>query len=165
MINYLLQHRFTRFDSLSSRKSMLQKIIDHKVFKFIVGGGVAATINLLLIIILIEWLGFNTPSLRAIANAISIEISLLASFFIYRIWVWPGGVWTIKEILLRQIPLYHISAGMAVISRIFFLFPLLDWLEVNYTINTLVGVVVSAVLNYLISDRLVFKTTDKSCVF
>ncbi|XGB41654.1 MAG: glycosyltransferase [Nodosilinea sp. LVE1205-7] len=139
---------------------MLQKIIDHRIFKFILGGGLAAAINLLLIIALIEWLGFNTPSLRAIANAISIEISLLASFFIYRTWVWTGGVWTIKEIWLRQIPLYHISAGMAVISRIFILFPFFDWLGVNYTINTLIGVIVSAVLNYLISDRLVFKPRD-----
>lgn len=139
---------------------MVQKIIQHKVFKFVVGGGVAAGMNLLLIIILIEWLGFNTPSLRAIANAISIEISLLASFFIYRIWVWPGGVWTLKEIWLRQIPLYHISAGMAVISRIFFLFPLLDWLGVNYKINTLFGVAISAVLNYLISDRFVFNNRE-----
>jgi dolichol-phosphate mannosyltransferase len=89
---------------------------------------------------------------------ISIEISLLASFFIYRIWVWPGGSWTLQEVLWRQIPLYHLSAGTSVIARIFVLFPLLDWLKINYVINTLVGVLLSASLNYLISDRFVFKT-------
>lgn len=141
--------------------SMIQKIINNKIVKFILGGGVAASINLLFIFIFIEWLGFNTPSLRAIANALAIEISLLASFFIYRIWVWTGGNWTLKDVLLRQIPLYHFSAGVAVISRIFLIFPLLDRLGVNYAINTLVGVIVSAVLNYLISDRLVFKSNDK----
>ena len=61
---------------------MIQKIINNKIIKFILGGGVAASINLLFIFTFIEWLGFNTPNLRAIANAISIEISLLASFFI-----------------------------------------------------------------------------------
>jgi dolichol-phosphate mannosyltransferase len=137
---------------------MLKKLLRQKVFKFLVGGGVAASINLLLIFVLIEWLGFNTPTLRNVANAISIELSLLASFFIYRIWVWPGGAWTVREVLWRQIPLYHVSAGAAVVARIFFIFPLLDWLGVNYAINTLVGVLVSAALNYLISDRLVFKT-------
>ncbi|TRU70514.1 MAG: glycosyltransferase [Microcystis viridis Mv_BB_P_19951000_S69] len=141
---------------------MIQKIINNKILKFILGGGVAASINLLFIFIFIEWLGFNTPNLRAIANAISIEISLLASFFIYRIWVWTGGNWTLKDVLLRQIPLYHFSAGVAVISRIFLIFPLLDRLGVNYAINTLVGVIVSAVLNYLISDRLIFKSNDKN---
>ena len=137
---------------------MFKKLFRPKIFKFLVGGGVAAALNLLLMYCLIEWLGFNTSVLRNVANAVSIEISLLFSFFIYRIWVWPGGAWTIREVLWRQIPLYHISAGTAVIARIFLLFPLLDWLGVNYAINTLAGVLISASLNYLISDRLVFKT-------
>ncbi|MBD2142193.1 glycosyltransferase [Anabaena sp. FACHB-1250] len=141
---------------------MLKKLFRQKVFKFLIGGGVAAVINLLLIFGLIEWLGFNTPTLRNVANAVSIELSLLASFFIYRVWVWPGGVWTIREVLWRQIPLYHLSAGAAVITRIFIVFPLLDRLGVNYAINTLVGVLLSAVINYLISDRLVFKTPVQS---
>jgi dolichol-phosphate mannosyltransferase len=141
---------------------MLKKLFRQKVFKFLIGGGVAAVVNLLLIFGLIEWLGFNTPTLRNVANAVSIELSLLASFFIYRIWVWPGGVWTIREVLWRQIPLYHLSAGAAVITRIFILFPLLDRLGVNYAINTLVGVLLSAIINYLISDRLVFKNPVQS---
>ena len=122
-------------------------------------------INLLLIFYFIECLEFNTPILRNVANSLSIELSLLASFFIYRIWVWPGGAWTVREVLWRQIPLYHISAGTAVVARIFLIFPFLDRLEVNYTINTLVGVLVSASLNYLISDRLVFKKSDSDQQF
>ena len=141
---------------------MLKKLFRQKIFKFLVGGGVAAAINLLLIFLLIERLGFHTPFFRNIANAVSIELSLLASFFIYRIWVWPGGNWTVREVLMRQIPLYHVSAGTAVIARIFVLFALLDWLRVDYKINTLVGVLLSASLNYLISDRFVFKTPVKS---
>lgn len=137
---------------------MLKKLFRQKIFKFILGGGVSAIINLLLIFLIIDKLGFDTPTLRNIANVISIEISLLASFFIYRIWVWPGGSWTLQEVLWRQIPLYHLSAGTSVIARIFLLFPLLDWLKINYVINTLVGILLSASLNYLISDRFVFKT-------
>lgn len=137
---------------------MLKKLFRQKLFKFILGGGVSAIINLLLIFLMIEKLGFDTPTLRNIANVISIEISLLASFFIYRIWVWPGGSWALQEVLWRQIPLYHLSAGTSVIARIFLLFPLLDWLKINYAINTLVGVLLSASLNYLISDRFIFKT-------
>jgi len=140
---------------------MLKKLLSSRVFKFLIGGGVAATFNLVLIFWLIDGLGFNTPLLRNIANIVSIELSLVFSFFIYRIWVWPGGVWNVKEILLRQLPLYHLSAGVAIISRIFLIFPILDWLKVNYAINTLVGVIVSATLNYLISDRLVFNTSNQ----
>ncbi|MEI6426839.1 MAG: glycosyltransferase [Pseudanabaena sp. ELA607] len=141
---------------------ILRKLFRGKIVKFLLGGGAAALINLLLIFYLIEFLGFNTPNLRNIANAISIELSLLTSFFIYRLWVWPGGVWTIKEVLWRQIPLYHMSAAASIFARIFVVFPLLDKLGANYILNTLVGVLLSATLNYVISDSLVFKSQSKS---
>lgn len=140
---------------------MLANLFRGRVFKFLLGGGVAAALNLLLIYLMIDRLGFNTPVLRNVANTVAIELSLLFSFFIYRIWVWPGGVWTVRAVLLKQLPLYHLSAGAAVIARIFIIFPLLDWLKINYVINTLVGVLVSASINYLISDKLVFKTPVK----
>lgn len=141
---------------------MLKKIFQPKVLKFLVGGGIAAIVNLLLIFLLIERLDFNTPILRNIANIISIEISLVFSFFVYRIWVWTGGVWTFREVVLRQLPLYHISAGAAVIIRVLILFPILDWLGVKYTVNTIIGVLLSASINYLISDRFVFKSPKKN---
>ncbi|QHG18332.1 glycosyltransferase [Nostoc sp. ATCC 53789] len=137
---------------------MLKKMFRSKILKFLLGGGLAAALNLALIYLIIEKLGFNTPFLRNIANVISIEISLIFSFFIYRTWVWTGGIWNIREVFLRQLPLYHVSAGVAVITRIFFIFPILDWLRINYAINTLIGALLSASINYLISDRFVFKT-------
>ncbi|MDZ8241081.1 MAG: glycosyltransferase [Nostoc sp. ChiQUE01a] len=137
---------------------MIKKIFKPKILKFLLGGGLAAALNLALIYLIIEKLGFNTAFLRNIANAVSIEISLIFSFFIYRSWVWTGGVWNLREVFLRQLPLYHVSAGAAVITRIFLIFPILDWLKVNYGINTIIGALVSASINYLISDRFVFKT-------
>ena len=139
---------------------MLKRLFQEKVIKFLVGGGVAALVNLFLIFALVEWLGFNSESLRNIANIIAIELSLLASFFIYRIWVWTGGSWKFKDVIFRQIPLYHLSAGTAILSRIFLIFPILNWLGINYLINTLIGVLISASINYIISDRLVFKKSS-----
>ena len=136
---------------------MFKKLFRQRIFKFLLGGGVAAAFNLALIFAMIEWLGFNTPLLRNIANIISIEFSLIFSFFVYRIWVWPGGIWKIKEIFCKQLPLYHISAGAAILVRVLLVFPLLDWWGINYSINTLVGVFLSATINYFISDRLVFQ--------
>jgi dolichol-phosphate mannosyltransferase len=49
------------------------------------------------------------------------------------------------------------SAGSAIITRIFIVFPILDWLGVNYAVNTLIGILVGASINYLLSDNLVFK--------
>jgi dolichol-phosphate mannosyltransferase len=136
---------------------MIKKFFSYKLLKFLIGGGVAALFNLYLIFVMIEQLGWNDPFLRNLANAIAIELSLIFSFFIYRTWVWSGGNWNIKDVLTRQIPLYHLSAGSAVVLRIFVVFPALDWLKVDYRLNTLIGVLLSAFLNYFISDRLVFK--------
>lgn len=132
-----------------------------KIFKFLLGGSLAAALNLLLIFLLVEKLNFNTPLLRNIANVISIEISLIFSFFVYRTWVWTGGVWNLREVFLRQLPLYHVSAGLAVVTRVFLIFPILDWLQVNYAVNTVIGALLSASINYFISDSFVFKTPRK----
>lgn len=134
----------------------MNNFLSGKVVKFLLGGGVATAINLLLIFILIEKLGFDTSFLRNVANIISIELSLIASFFIYRIWVWKGGNWHWRDVLLKQLPLYHVSAGTAIIIRVFFVFPFLDWLGVNFGVNTVLGALISASLNFIISDRFVF---------
>jgi dolichol-phosphate mannosyltransferase len=127
-----------------------------RVVRFLIGGGLAALLNLVLMALFIEHLGFGTPLLRNVANVISIEISLIFSFAIYRTWVWTGGTGSVKELLIRQLPLYHVSAGAAVLLRVFIVFPLFDHLGVSYGVNTLIGILLSASLNYVISDRLVF---------
>jgi dolichol-phosphate mannosyltransferase len=126
------------------------------------GGGIAAAFNLAIVALLIENFGFDTALLRNAANVIAIELSLLLSFAIYRAWVWPGGKIVPRELLFRQLPLYHVSAGLAVLLRVLLIFPLLDWLGVSYGVNTLIGVLVGASLNYLISDRLVFRLQGSS---
>ncbi|MDJ0598399.1 MAG: glycosyltransferase [Crocosphaera sp.] len=136
---------------------MFKQVVRGKIVKFFFGGSLTAAINIILMIVLIERLGFDSSTLRNIANIISIEISLIAGFFIYRLLVWTGGSWNLQDVLLRQLPLYHISASSAILSRILIVFPLLDWVNVNYVINTLIGVLVSFSLNYVISDRLIFR--------
>ncbi|GCA93604.1 glycosyltransferase [Microcystis aeruginosa] len=141
---------------------MLTKIYNNKIFRFLIAGGVAFLINLFLIYWFIDDLGFNTPFLKNVANAISIEISLIASFFIYRIWVWTGGDWTIRDVILIQLPLYHLSAGLAVLLRVFLIFPFLNWLGISPGVNTMIGVLVGASINYVASDSLIFKPKNKT---
>ncbi|MCZ8223009.1 MAG: glycosyltransferase [Microcystis sp. LE19-84.1B] len=141
---------------------MLTKIYNNKIFRFLIAGGVAFLINLFLIYWFIDDLGFNTPLLKNVANVISIEISLIASFFIYRIWVWTGGDWTIRDVILIQLPLYHLSAGLAVLLRVFLIFPFLNWLGLSPGVNTMIGVLLGASINYVASDSLIFKPKNKT---
>jgi len=140
----------------------MSSFLSSRIIRFLVGGGVAAALNLVLIFLLVDKAGFDSTALRNLANIISMEISLVASFFIYRIWVWPGGSWRLKPLLLKQLPLYHLSAGLAILLRTLIIFPILDWLGINYLINTLVGVLASAAINYVVSDSLVFKKGDET---
>jgi dolichol-phosphate mannosyltransferase len=140
----------------------MRHLLGSKLIKFLLGGGLSAGVNLALIFLLIEQLGFNSPVLRNAANLIAIEISLVFSFFVYRLFVWPGGSWRFRAVFLKQLPLYHISAGSAVLARVLLVFPLLDFFQVPYFLNTLVGVLLSASINYFLSDRFVFRQpTDR----
>ncbi len=139
----------------------MKNLFRQRIVRFIIAGSVATLFNLLLIVFMIDALRFNTPFLRNIANVVSIELSLLFSFFVYRTFVWSEGTWKVREVLSRQLPLYHISTGAAVILRILILFPILDWLGINYAINTLLGVLLSSCINYVMNERLVFRTQAK----
>ena len=134
------------------------KIFSDKIFKFLIGGGITTCFNLALIFLLIDWWGWNTTLLHNLANVISIELSVLLSFFIYRLWIWNEELWEIKQVLFRQIPLFHVAAGSVVVARILVLFPLLDFFNINPEINTLFGGLFGAALNYLTSERVVFKS-------
>ncbi|GET35663.1 GtrA family protein [Microseira wollei] len=137
---------------------MLTKLSQNRIVRFLICGGVAAAFNILLLAIIIESFNLDQPVLRNIANVVSIEVSLLFSFFVYRTWVWSKSAWKLKEVLWREIPLYHLSCGSVVAMRSLILFPVLDWLGVNYSINSLVGIVIGSAMNYVMSDQLVFKS-------
>jgi dolichol-phosphate mannosyltransferase len=137
---------------------MLRRLLQKQAFRYLICGAITAAFNIFLVYTLIKILKFDTPLLRNIANISSIEISLIFSFFVYKIWVWSERNWRIKQVFFYQIPLYHVSAGISVITRSLILFPILDWLGVHYSINTLFGILVGAVINYKLSDKIVFKT-------
>ncbi len=145
------------YNSLPKSLITLKKLFNTRIFRFLVCGGISAFFNIILLAILIEFFHLNQPVGRNIANFIAIEISVLFSFVIYRIWVWSSHSWTIRKIVRREIPLYHLSCGASIATRGFILFPLLDWLGVNYSINSLIGIAIGSAMNYVISDKLVFK--------
>lgn len=136
---------------------VFQKIFKHKVFRYLVCGVLSTVFNILVLAIIIELLNAKTPMMRNIANIIAIEISLLFSFFIYKRWVWRIGRSTIKEAIFWQLARYHMSVSAAIFSRTFMIFPLLDWLKVHYSINTLIGIALGSTMTYNMTDRWVFK--------
>ncbi len=139
----------------------LLTIWQNKAVRFLICGAMTAAFNVVVLAAIIQIFGIQTPWLRNVANICSIEISVLFSFFAYRAWVWSADESTLPEMLLRQMPLYHLSVSISTLGRILILFPLCDWLGMHYVINTVVGILLGSVVNYKISDRWVFGAKRK----
>lgn len=127
-----------------------------KIFLFMVGGGSAGAFNLALAYLGVDVLGFDSALQQNVVNILAMEASLLFSFVIYRTFVWRLKGRDPSEIFLRQLPMYHVSAGAGVLTRVA-IFPLLQYFGVYYLVNIAVGIVVGAALNYVLADRFVFK--------
>jgi dolichol-phosphate mannosyltransferase len=126
-----------------------------RILLFLAGGGSAAALNLALVYIGVETLGLRSDLHQNYVNVVAMEISLLYSFVVYRTFVWRDRDAGLGRILLRQLPLYHLSAGAGVLSRVA-LFPLLQALGVHYLPNTVIGILIGSAVNYALSDRYVF---------
>ncbi|MGB5713761.1 MAG: GtrA family protein [Waterburya sp.] len=137
---------------------MLEKVRKQKkIFNFLVCGLITAAFNIAILYLLIELWNFKTPTLKNVANLAAIEISLVFTFFVYKKWVWSKSKWHLKKIFLREIPLFHMSALLTIISRSFILFPIIDWLGRHYILNTLIGIGLGSIVNYLACEKMVFK--------
>ena len=130
---------------------------NRKILKFLFCGLITAAFNIAVIYILVEQWQFDTPFLKNLANLIAIEISLIFTFFVYKKWVWSKSKWRIQTIVKKEIPLFHISTVLAIALRSFIIFPIINWLGINYLLNTLIGIALGSVINYLACDKIVFK--------
>jgi putative flippase GtrA len=147
---------------LSKSLIALKNFLDNRIVRFLICGAITAVFNVVFLAILIESFNLNQENqafFRNLANVISIEISLIFSFFVYRTWVWPSSSWTLKRIFKQELPLFHLSCGIVIATRSFLLFPLLDWVGINYAVNSLIGIAIGSVMNYIISNKWVFKST------
>jgi putative flippase GtrA len=147
---------------LSKGLITFKKLLDNRIVRFLICGVVTAIFNVILLAVLIESFKLNQANqafFRNLANVISIEVSLIFSFFVYRIWVWSSSSWNSKKIFKQELPLFHLSCGIVIATRSLILFPLLDWIGINYAVNSLIGIGIGSVMNYAISNKWVFKST------
>jgi dolichol-phosphate mannosyltransferase len=127
-----------------------------RVLLFLVGGGSAAVVNLVLAYVGIDLLGLDSDLQQNYVNVVAMEISLVYSFFVYRAFVWRIKTWDAAQVFLRQLPLYHLSAGTGILVRTF-LFPLLLLLGVHYLPNVALGILIGSAANYVLTHNFVFK--------
>ena len=144
---------------MSAKASSSHPARAEKIFLFGVGGGCAAVFNLALAYVGVDVLGFDSTLQQNMVNLLAMEASLLFSFVIYRTFVWRLRGRDPSEIFLKQLPMYHLSAGAGILARVA-IFPILQYAGVYYLINIAVGIVAGAALNFVLADRFVFKEKE-----
>lgn len=124
--------------------------------KFLLVSGSAVVLNLLLLFLMVRYLGFNTPLGENIANAISMEPSIVYNFFMSRALTWSDRYKERGRRLFLQIIQFHIAIGLTVLLRLL-LFALLQWLGIFYILNAAIGIAIAAAFNFVVYDTMVFK--------
>jgi dolichol-phosphate mannosyltransferase len=127
-----------------------------RILLFLVCGSTAAALNLVLAFIGVDLLGFSSDLQQNYVNIVTMEAGLVYSFFVYKAFVWKDKISSTSRILLRQLPIYHLSAGAAFVARGLLIFPLLQLLGVHYLLNIIVGLLSGAAITFVLSDRYVF---------
>lgn len=139
---------------------LVSQVARHRFTRFLMLGGSAAIVNLLLMYVLVDVCNWETPIGRNFANAIALEVSLIYSFVVYRTFVWGDHADEFHAGAFNQLLRYHGAAGVVNLVRFLVIFPMLDWIGVHHLLNTLFGIAIGCLVNYFISTKFVFASTD-----
>ena len=131
--------------------------------KYVINGVLVALSQVLSIYALVEYAGFNTIGLQQIANILSIEISILVGLYLHSYITWRYKYET-KRNFLKVFFYFHLVTGISFVVRIV-LFPVLASAGVGYMANTLIGVMLAIVINFLGYDRWVFKQKLEEIIY
>ena len=135
-------------------------LLENKIVRFIITGTVGAFINLFFIFLLVSIFRMNTTFLENLANFFSLELSIIFSFIVNRNWTWKHRISNQKNKTSTQFFFFHFAVGFSVLFRIL-IFPIFQLLGVNYLVNTAIGILLGATINYFSLDKLIFIQNKK----
>jgi dolichol-phosphate mannosyltransferase len=124
--------------------------------KFLIVSGSAVALNLVLLFLMVRYLGLSTRLGENVANAASMELSIIYNFFMSRAITWSDRHKEHGRALFIQMLKFHIAIGITALFRLA-LFPILQLLGVFYILNAAIGIGISAVFNFVVYDTLIFK--------
>ena len=124
--------------------------------KFLVVSGSAVALNLLLLFLMVRYLGFGSSLRQNIANAVSMELSIVYNFLMSRAITWNDRSKEEGSRLLVQILQFHAAIGVTVLFRLA-LFPALQHVGVPYLLNAAIGIALASIFNFFVYDAIVFK--------
>lgn len=127
--------------------------------KYAINGIFVALSQYASIIALVESFGMRSMLQQNIAHAISIEISIIVGFVLHSFLGWRYKFESVGQLVLKVLQ-FHFITGISVAMRLV-LFYSLSATGMDYKLNTIIGIIVAIVWNFLGYDRIVFKEKYK----
>jgi dolichol-phosphate mannosyltransferase len=155
------QHEWNLVSNFKTMSKIISYIKHNKtlIMKFILVSGSAVVLNLLLLYLLVNYLGFNTHWGQNIANAISMEVSILYNFMLSWSITWKDRQREKGVRFLLQIVKFHLTIGITILFRLG-LFALLQLTGLHYVLNSAIGIGLASLFNYFVYDTYVFKRKE-----
>lgn len=125
-----------------------------KLTKYGLNGVIVALSQFLSMILFVAGLGFDSVVEQNISYAISMVIGLTVAFALHSYYTWRYHFRSAKHMLNKLVQFFFVSL-LSVVSRqvIYYVLALAN---VNYLLNTFIGVVIAILFNFYGYDRLVF---------
>jgi putative flippase GtrA len=120
-------------------------------------GAMGFLVQLAMLALLTAWLRWNIVP----ATALAVETAVIHNFFWHEHWTWSDrGVHGWKG-GFRRFLRFNLSNGLlAIAGNLVFTVLFLDTLPVNYVAANVLAIAVCSILNYVVSDRFVFRSAS-----
>lgn len=128
-----------------------------KIVKYAIHGILVAASQIISILVLVESLGFSGEMQQNIAHAISIEISIVVGFILHSLLTWRYQFTNWLNVL-NELLKFHLVTGVSFSIRVGMFF-ILQQAGIGYIYNTMIGIGIAVLINYLGYDNYVFKRT------
>lgn len=127
--------------------------------KYSFNGILVAISQYISIILMIEYLGFKDKLLQNVANALSIEVSIIVGFLLHSFVTWRYRYKSTGDFFLKAVN-FHLATGISFLIRILMFYILLN-IGLNYRLSVLFGIVVAVITNFIGYNNFVFKEKHK----
>jgi glycosyltransferase involved in cell wall biosynthesis len=130
------------------------------VFRYGSVGLIVALCQYFVLIALVRIAGMSDFTGQNLANAISIEVSIITGFVLHSTITWRRPL-SEKTGILKRLAVFHAVSLLSFLVRIV-MFYLLAKTGLDYRVNAAIGIVVAVIINLFGYDKLVFASTASS---
>ena len=123
-------------------------------FKFNAVGGIGVGVQLVALTILAGQLELN----YLVATALAVEAAVIHNFLWHERWTWADRFNQGRQGSWRRFVQFNLTTGtLSIVGNLLFMRFFVGSLEMHYLVANLLTIAVCSVLNFMVSDRLVFQ--------